>query len=218
MPIPADRTNVVAISAGSEHDLLLKSDGTVSAWGLNQDLQTDVPDSLSNVVKIAAGGYHSIVLTSNGTVFAWGRDNSGQSEVPPGVSNLLAIAAGCQHNVGLMSNGTLVAWGDNGHGQTLFPAGTSNVLAVAAGQFDSLALIGDAPAIPALRAEDAAYVQGVFSVSVQTRSGKDYRLEYKDNLDDPIWNELPAQPGDGTVMRLSGPADVPQRYFRVREL
>jgi len=111
-----------------------------------------------------------------------------------------------------------VAWGYGLDGQTMFPAGISNVLAVAAGQFDSLALIGDAPAIPALRAEDPAYAQGIFSVSVQTRSGKDYRLEYKDNLGDAIWNELPTQPGDGMVMRLSAPADVPQRFFRVREL
>src|SRR5438445_9288060 len=95
-----------------------------------------------------------------------------------------------QHTVGVKSNGTLVAWGYNADGQTNYPAGVSNVLAVAAGQSDSLALIGDAPAIPALRAEAPAYLQGVFSVLVQTRSGKDYRLEYKDHLDDPVWNEL----------------------------
>ena len=43
--------NVIAIAAGYEHSLLLKGDGTVTAWGGNFYGQTDVPTGLSNVVS-----------------------------------------------------------------------------------------------------------------------------------------------------------------------
>ena len=118
----------------------------------------------------------------------------------------------------LSADGRVLAWGANQDGQTNVPPGISNALAIAAGKFDSLALVGDAQAAPALRAEEPAYSQGVFSVFVLTRLGRYYRLEYKDRLDDPSWTELPAQPGDGTRMRLTAPSAAPQRYYRVREL
>jgi hypothetical protein len=81
----------------------------------------------------------------------------------------------------------------------------------------NVALVGDPPAAPPFRAENPDYSDGIFGVSVQTRAGKSYRLEYKDNLDDANWTELDPQPGDGTVMRLTTPSAAPQRFFRVRE-
>jgi hypothetical protein len=139
--------------------------------------------------------------------------------VPSGLTNIAAIAAGYEHNLAVRSNGTIVAWGANLDGQTNVPPGISNAVAIAAGKMDSLALLGDgAASSPPLRAEDPVYSNGVFGVSVQTRSGKDYRLEYKDSLEDSNWNGLASQPGDGMVMRLTAPASAPRRFFRVREL
>ena len=88
---------------------------------------------------------------------------------------------------------------------------------MAAGEKFSLALLGDTASGPQFSAESPDYRDGVFGVSVQTRAGKSYRLEYKDNLDDAIWTELAPQPGDGTVMRLTTPSAAAQRFFRVRE-
>lgn len=70
------------ISVGGEHMLLLKSDGTVWAWGRNQYAQagtgkstSGVPtklEGLSGVVDIAANGSNSLALKADGTVWAWG--------------------------------------------------------------------------------------------------------------------------------------------------
>jgi alpha-tubulin suppressor-like RCC1 family protein len=60
------------IEAGEYHSLALKSDGTVAAWGLNNNGQCNVPEGLNSVVAVAAGNAHSLALKSDGTVAAWG--------------------------------------------------------------------------------------------------------------------------------------------------
>lgn len=66
---------VVNIASGEFHSLALKADGTVVAWGRNDEGQTDVPPGLSEVVAIAAGDSHSLALKADGTVEAWGRND-----------------------------------------------------------------------------------------------------------------------------------------------
>ena len=46
----------LAIAAGGAHNLVLKSNGTIVAWGYNNYGQTNVPPGLSNVIAVAAGG------------------------------------------------------------------------------------------------------------------------------------------------------------------
>ena len=85
-------TQVKALDAGFSHNLALKTDGTVWAWGLNEDGQlgnktsgTDnksyVPErvsGLSGVKAISAGNAHSLALKTDGTVWAWGDNFYGQ--------------------------------------------------------------------------------------------------------------------------------------------
>ena len=70
--VPPGLTGVVAIAAGADHSLALKSDGTIVAWGYNEYGQTDVPPGLAGVAKIAAGYYHSLALKSDGTLLPEG--------------------------------------------------------------------------------------------------------------------------------------------------
>jgi alpha-tubulin suppressor-like RCC1 family protein len=87
--------NVVDIAAGGSHSLALKNDGTLMAWGNNDNGQlgdgsktsTLFPtyvkrnngfDLLENIVAISAGDIHSLARTNDGHIMAWGGNNEGQ--------------------------------------------------------------------------------------------------------------------------------------------
>ena len=59
-----DRTNIIAISAGRDHNLALKSDGTVVAWGQNNYGQTD-SQNFDDVVQIDAGWNFNLALRAD---------------------------------------------------------------------------------------------------------------------------------------------------------
>ncbi len=129
------------IAAGQYHSLAVRVDGTVWAWGLNNDGQLgnntttteNAPvqvSSITGATAVAAGQDHSLALKSNGTVWAWGYNNDGQlgnntttTEKTPvqvntitGVSAIAANDSG-SHSLALESNGTVWAWGYNNDGQ-----------------------------------------------------------------------------------------------------
>jgi uncharacterized delta-60 repeat protein len=61
-------------------------------------------------------------------------------------------------------------------------------------------------------------VGSTFSVFVQTTTGKNYTLQYKNLLSDLNWTSLPSVPGDGTEKLLSDPNAIgTQRIYRVVE-
>jgi len=128
--------DVVAIAAGSEHSLFLRSNGQVLACGNNSDGQlgnasnteSNLPIPLgvpfSDVIAIAASGNISMLLKSNGNVFTWGDNFFGQlgdgsninSNIPVQLNSLTdikAIAAGNYLSLALRSNGSVMAWGRN---------------------------------------------------------------------------------------------------------
>ena len=131
------------VSAGVLHSVVLQSDGTVAAFGMNDSGQTNVPAGLANVVAVSAGGYHTMALKSNGTVVAWGSNSSGQASIPLGLDHVVAISAGKVHNLALKSDGTVVAWGSNAGGQSNVPAGLTGIVAISAGASHSMALRSD---------------------------------------------------------------------------
>ena len=121
-------TDVVAIAAGSEHSLAVKSDGTVWAWGNNRGGQLGDGTSgnyrttpvqvvgLTGVVGISAGGWSSwAVNKSDGTV--WELKGSSEFVQVQGLTDVVAIAAGSDHSLAVKSDGTVWAWGSNHHGQ-----------------------------------------------------------------------------------------------------
>jgi alpha-tubulin suppressor-like RCC1 family protein len=144
-------SNIVAIAAGGNHSLALKSDGTLLAWGANFSGQLGNDDSsfldkftpvpvvgASNIVAIAGGLNHSLALKKDGTVLAWGSDEKGQlgdgttlaDKTTPtpvsGASDIVAIAAGGLHSLALKSNGTMQSWGEDEQAQLGNGATTGN--------------------------------------------------------------------------------------------
>ena len=101
-----DWTNLVTLSAGDNHSLGLRGDGSVLAVGANDSGQSTVPPGLSRVVGLAAGSAHSVALRENGRVVSWGNNDYGLTNTPSGWSSVIAIAAGARHTVALFPDGT----------------------------------------------------------------------------------------------------------------
>ena len=82
---------VVAVSAGSSHNLALTADGSVWSWGVggsgklgHGDKQTQLlPKKVEafigrRVVAVSAGVYHSLAITADGAVWSWGEGRHGK--------------------------------------------------------------------------------------------------------------------------------------------
>lgn len=128
-------TNIIAVSAGMNHSLALKSDHTVVAWGWDGDGKAAVPPDLTDVTAISAGRVHNLALRRDGTVIAWGNSSRGTTAVPVNLSNVVAVAAGDQHSYAVKADGTVVGWG-----MAKIPAKLTNVVMVAT---DARSWMGD---------------------------------------------------------------------------
>ena len=86
---------IVALAGGYHHTIAVKADGTVWAWGRNDEgelgnnsttdrwapVQVKGPGGvgvLGNVAAVAGGYRHTAALRADGTVWAWGFNTSGQ--------------------------------------------------------------------------------------------------------------------------------------------
>lgn len=94
IPAVVNISDVVQVSRGDSHSLVLKKDGTVWSWGsngsgpvgdgttINAMYPVQVQDSytqpLQDIVAVNAAGRSSIAVNSTGVVYAWGRNINGQ--------------------------------------------------------------------------------------------------------------------------------------------
>jgi alpha-tubulin suppressor-like RCC1 family protein len=130
-------TSVAFLGGRGYHNLAVKTDGTIWAWGCNwygqlgdgttNLLGTNTPVQvigLTNPIAISGGGFYSMALMSNGTVWTWGNNTYGQlgdgttnNRTAPvqviGLSNVVSISCGWIHALAVRSDGTAWSWGDN---------------------------------------------------------------------------------------------------------
>jgi len=129
------------VSAGSDHSLGLRSNGTAWAWGFNPEGRlgdgtttnrsspVSVVGGFTDWCQVSAGGSISLGLRTNGTIWAWGGnifgavgDGTTTNRCSPvsvvgGFTDWCQVSAGGFHGLGLRSNGTTWAWGFNASGQ-----------------------------------------------------------------------------------------------------
>lgn len=132
-------TDWVDITAGWAHNLAIKADGSLWAWGYNSSGQLGDGSTTTRFEPVKIGTatdwrtvssfeYHNLALKTDGSLWTWGFNGSGQLGdgtttprlAPAPVGNLKTwtqISAGRNHSAALQTDGTLWVWGNNSNGQ-----------------------------------------------------------------------------------------------------
>ena len=133
-----EKNTIKTIASGSSHTLVIKTDGSLWAWGVNDRGQLGdgtMTNRLSPVQvgtdkdwkAVDAGTGHTVAIKTDGSLWAWGENDRGQfgngttinSHTPVQVGtekDWIEVAAGWYHSLGIKSDGSLWAWGYNDYG------------------------------------------------------------------------------------------------------
>ncbi|NBO19040.1 MAG: DUF5011 domain-containing protein [Proteobacteria bacterium] len=136
-------SNVVGMAGGNNHGLALLREGTVRAWGTNNNGQTNVPTNLvttnaTNFVKavaVTAAQDFSLALLANGRVQMWGANSYVSAGSFSAITNAVGLAAGSDFVLSLLADGSVRytgnVGGSGGNGRSQVPFALTNAAAVA---------------------------------------------------------------------------------------
>jgi alpha-tubulin suppressor-like RCC1 family protein len=146
-PKASAATDIQQIAVGVDHNLILKSDGTVWGWGDNlagelgngsnySSYSQVQAQGLSDIAAISAGYLYSLALKKDGTVWSWGEQDFNSKRPEPSipqtvpmpltdssdpsgvVTHAKAISAGTIAFLVLKDDGSVWSWGSNASGQS----------------------------------------------------------------------------------------------------
>jgi alpha-tubulin suppressor-like RCC1 family protein len=130
-------TDWCQVSAGSNHSLAVRTNGTAWSWGCNsqgllgdnstisRSLPVSVIGGFTDWCQVSAGRQHSLALRTNGTAWSWGCNSNGRLgdnstiersspvSVVGGFTDWCQVSAGYRHSLGVRTNGTAWAWGQS---------------------------------------------------------------------------------------------------------
>jgi PKD repeat protein len=132
---------------------------------------------------------------------------SGSASVSP---SSFAIDSGSPFNlVAAASTNVFISFAPTGQGVY------SNVVVFTSNGGDSTnALVGRVLNAPLLFSP--AFSEPGFTFSIATVAGFIYEVQYKDSLDEPLWQTLQSVPGDGSVVSITNAPPTPaQRFYRL---
>ena len=128
------------VATGTAHNVIVKNDGTLWAWGdnsygqlgdgttVNKNTPTQIGTD-SNWKTVIAGGYHTMAMKKDGTLWVWGFNSNGNLGDGTTIHKTIPTQIGTDsdwkfitmNNNGssfaIKNNGTLWAWGFNSNGQ-----------------------------------------------------------------------------------------------------
>ncbi|MFH1228250.1 MAG: fibronectin type III domain-containing protein [Planctomycetota bacterium] len=130
------------IACAASHTIAIKTDGSLWAWGVNDQYgefgdgttnnQSHIPKLISATgwlgATIACGESHTVAIKTNGSLYAWGKNYSGQlgdgsltDRYTPTLISATGwagakIACGASHTIAIKTDGSLWAWGDGNGG------------------------------------------------------------------------------------------------------
>ena len=132
-------TDWIWLSVGEEHNMALKADGTLWAWGkgskgrtgLGSTVDVNVPTQVgadSDWAWVSSGFQHTMAIKEDGTLWGWGEGNyyrlgngaTADEYTPTRVgsdNNWIWVSSGRTHSLGIRADGTLWAWGRGAHGR-----------------------------------------------------------------------------------------------------
>ena len=137
IPPPSSNVDWKQVSTGGYFNVGIRADGSLWAWGLNNNgqlgdgttINRDEPTRIGSDTwrYVSAGAIHTIAIRTDGSLWAWGSNNNGQLGdgtttsrlVPMQIdteTNWSSVSAGFDHTVAIRTDGSLWAWGDNRHG------------------------------------------------------------------------------------------------------
>ncbi|KAL0210366.1 hypothetical protein RCL1_004802 [Eukaryota sp. TZLM3-RCL] len=133
-----DLIDVVTISTRYDHNLAVRSDGSVASWGAGQNgrLGNGLAENFETIqecgfftsaVNVSTGNVHSLILLANGDLWSTGRNSNGELGLGDKINRLYpnhiegfkfaAVVAGGWSNIGILTNGNVVVWGHNSYHQ-----------------------------------------------------------------------------------------------------
>ncbi|MBO3746915.1 hypothetical protein J5X84_12630 [Streptosporangiaceae bacterium NEAU-GS5] len=194
VPVTDPGLGFTTVAAGSYHSLGIAADGTLWAWGANNQGQlgdggtTSAPrprrvPGLTNVTKIAAGADYSLAVLSDGSLWAWGLNDEGQlgdgtivnRSTPvrvPGLASVIDVATGSSHTLAVLADGTVRTWGGNLFGELGDGTTTGRLSPVLVPGLTSVTKVaGGYHHSLALRSDGSLWSWGDFSLGALGRTG-----------------------------------------------